>query len=59
MKILFGVVKCYEYMDQTGLLRLKQAYETDLRQCIDTEKGVVFASLRIQIIDGILEDRKK
>jgi hypothetical protein len=56
---LSSVIACYELMDQTGLLRLKQAYETDLRQCIDTEKGVVFANLRIQIIDGILEDRKK
>lgn len=53
-----SVIACYELMDQAGLLQLKQAFESDLIDNIITEEGVVFASLRIQIIDGILEERE-
>jgi len=57
--LLKKAIECYELMDQTGLLQLKQAFESDLINNIDTEAGVVFASMREQIIDVILEDRKK
>jgi len=57
--LLKKAIECYELMDQTGLLQLKQAFESDLINNIDTEAGVVFASMREQIIDAILEDRKK
>ena len=57
--LLKKAVECYELMDQTGLLQLGQAFESDLINNIDTEAGVVFASMRGQIIDVILEDRKK
>lgn len=52
---LFNAVECYESVDQTGLLCLKQAFESDLEHSIETELGVVFASMRIQLIDSILE----
>lgn len=47
----------YELMDQTQLLQLKQAFETDLKHNIDTEEGVLFAGARINIIESILEER--
>lgn len=50
--------ECYESMDQTWLLRTKQALETDLKHNIDTEQGVIFASVRINIIDDILEEQE-
>lgn len=59
MMKLSSAIECYNLMDQTGLLRLRQAFESDLINNINTEEGVVFASMREQIIDGILEDRKK
>ena len=46
----------YELMDQTQLLRLKQAFEYDLAHNIDTEYGVIFASERIAIIDRLIEE---
>lgn len=46
----------YELMDQTQLLRLKQAFEYDLAHNIDTEKSVLFASERIAIIDRLIEE---
>jgi len=49
----------YELMDQTQLLRLKQAFEADLAHNIDTEEGVLFAGCRINIIEQILEERIK
>jgi len=49
----------YELMDQTQLLRLKQAFEADLAHNIDTEEGVLFAGCRINIIEQILEERAK
>ncbi len=55
--VIACAIACYELMDQTGLLRLKQAFESDLIGNIITEAGVVFASMRQQIIDGILEYR--
>lgn len=54
---LSSAIECYNLMDQTGLLRLKQAFESDLINNIDTEEGVVFVSMREQIIDSILEER--
>ena len=45
----------YELMDQTQLLRLKQAFEYDLEYNVTTTEGVRFANLRITIIDGILK----
>ena len=59
MMKLSSAIECYNLMDQTGLLRLKQAFESDLINNIDTEAGVVFASMRQQIIDGILEEQEK
>ena len=56
---LSSAIACYELLDQAGLLQLKRAFESDLIGNINTEAGVVFASMREQIIDGILEDRKK
>ena len=56
---LSSAIACYSLMDQTGLQQLRQALESDLIGNIDTEEGVVFASMREQIIDSILEDRKK
>ena len=56
---LSSAIMCYSLMDQAGLLRLRQAFESDLIGNIDTEEGVVFASMREQIIDGILEDHRK
>jgi len=56
---LSSAITCYELMDQAGLLQLRQAFESDLIGNINTEEGVVFASMREQIIDGILEDYKK
>ena len=56
---LSSAIACYELMDQVGLLRLKQAFESDIINNITTEFGVVFASMREQIIDGILEMREK
>jgi len=50
-------VDIYELMDQTQLLRLKQAFESDLKHNIDTEEGVLFAGGRINIIEQILEER--
>lgn len=47
----------YELMDQTQLLQLKQAFESDLKHNIDTEDGVLFAGGRINIIEQILEER--
>lgn len=47
----------YELMDQTQLLQLKQAFESDLKHNIDTEEGVLFAGGRINIIEQILEER--
>ena len=47
----------YELMDQTQLLRLKQAYEHDLEHNITTKGNLCFANSRITIIDGILERR--
>lgn len=58
MKLSSAIV-CYELMDQTGLLGLKQALDSDLINNINTEEGVVFASMRQQIIDGILEEQEK
>ena len=55
---LSNAIECYNLMDQTGLLRLKQAFESDLINNIDTEAGVVFVSMREQIIDAILEERE-
>lgn len=49
----------YELMDQTQLLQLKQAFESDLKHNIDTEEGVLFAGGRINIIEQILEERGK
>jgi len=49
----------YELMDQTQLLCLKQAFENDLANNIDTEEGVLFAGCRINIIEQILEERIK
>lgn len=59
MMKLSSAIACYELMDQTGLLRLKQAFDSDLIKNINTEEGVVFASVRQQIIDGILEEQEK
>ena len=56
MKLNSAIV-CYELMDQTGLLRLRQAFDSDLINNINTEAGVIFASMRQQIIDGILEQK--
>jgi len=56
---LSSAVACYELMDQHTLLRLRQAFESDLINNIDTETGVVFASMRGQIIDSILEEQEK
>ena len=56
---LSSAIMCYNLMDQAGLLQLKRAFESDLIGNIDTEEGVVFASMREQIIDAILEDHKK
>ena len=47
----------YELMDQTQLLQLKQAFESDLKHNIDTEEGVLFAAGRIAIIDQLIEER--
>jgi len=47
----------YELMDQTQLLQLKQAFESDLKHNIDTEEGVLFATGRIAIIDQLIEER--
>ena len=47
----------YELMDQTQLLQLKQAFESDLKHNIDTEEGVLFAGGRIAIIDQLIEER--
>ena len=47
----------YELMDQTNLLQLKQAFESDLKHNIDTEEGVLFATGRIAIIDQLIEER--
>ena len=55
---LSGAIACYELMDQAGLLQLKWAFESDLIGNINTEAGVVFASMREQIIDAILEERE-
>ena len=55
---LSSAIACYELMDQVGLLQLKRAFEVDLIKNINTEEGVVFASMRGQIIDGILEERE-
>ena len=52
---LNSAIACYELMDQSGLLRLRQAFEDDLINNINTEAGVVFASMRGQIITAILE----
>ena len=52
---LSSAIACYELMDQAGLLRLRRAFESDLIDNINTETGVVFASMRGQIIDAILE----
>lgn len=49
----------YEFMDQTQLLQLKQAFENDLAHNIDTEEGVLFAGGRINIIEQILEERSE
>lgn len=54
-----AIVACYDFMDQTGLLQVKQAFESDLEHNICTENGVIFATVRIQIIDGILEEREE
>lgn len=51
--------ECYELMDQTWLLQTKQAFERDLKRSIDTEQGVIFAGVRINIIDNILEEREE
>lgn len=56
---LSSAIACYELMDQVGLLQLKQAFDSDLINNINTEAGVVFASMRQQIIDGILEKQKE
>lgn len=56
---LSSAIACYELMDQTGLLQLRQAFDSDLIGNIDTEEGVVFANMRQQIIDGILEEQEK
>ena len=56
---LSSAITCYEFMDQAGLLQLKRAFESDLIGNINTEDGVVFASVRQQIIDGILEEREE
>ncbi len=58
---LKGTIECYDLMDQTGLLRLKQAFEHDLAQSLTccTEQSVNFASIRIQLIDLILEEREE
>ena len=58
MTKLSSAIACYELMDQHTLLRLKQAFESDLINNITTEFGVVFASMREQIIDAVLEDRE-
>lgn len=54
-------IECYELMDQTGLLRLRQALKHDLTHSLTccTEESVNFASIRIQIIDGILEEQEE
>ena len=57
MMKLNSAIVCYELMDQTGLLRLRQAFDSDLINNINTEAGVIFASMRQQIIDGILEQK--
>ncbi len=57
MDSLLSAIRCYEFMDQTGLLRLKQAFDADLIKNINTEEGVVYASIRQQVIDAVLEGR--
>lgn len=47
----------YELMDQTQLIRLRQAYKYDLEYNVTTMEGVRFANSRITIIEGILEQR--
>ena len=59
MNKLSSAIACYELMDQTGLLRLKQAFESDIISNITTEFGVVFASMRGQIIDAVLEGHEE
>jgi len=59
MSKLSSAIACYEFMDQTSLLRMKQAFESDLEHSINTEGGVHFASIRIQLIDYILEEREE
>lgn len=54
----FAIKYCYELMDQTGLLQMKQSLEHDLKHC-RTEDEVVFATMRIQIIEAILEEKEE
>lgn len=57
--ILTKAIECYELMDQIGLLRMMQAFDSDIDKNINTEEGVVFASIRQQIIDGMLKEREE